>query len=570
MLGQVSRIAQGSRFTLLARAVADRPLFVVEGDYPLAYTDGESIFLPARSAHLQCCSVIAQAGLIGVGSFDRIVMARIAGRHSLQRRYLLLECVRAVSVLRQALPLQLFELTAEIYDGPAPSCPQESLAWARHARRRLPTPPDWMGTIKPLGILRATNRIDASPADHQEATASPEDSLRELDDDEESDRSRILELFSAPIQTPLSSMITRFFGMGRAPGGDRNGGAATPVGGQGVGPVGQRAKPVESVRPVFASAPALPVGFRYPEWDSTANRYRPDWCTVAEYDPPQTTAELRPMPDGDRLLRRELARLGLTHERRRRQPYGDTLDLRALVDMVVHRAAGVDARPDIYECMRRTAHDLSVLVLLDATSSTQDEGSGWRVFDQQREVARRLSAALDELGCRVALFGFFSEGRNAVRFMRIKEFDDRHDSAVHRRLSALEPNGFTRLGAAVRHASHLLKTRAGTTQKLLILVGDGFPYEEGYEGTYAEQDSRQALRESVAGGIGCACLSIGSATRADVIQRVWGEVPHCRLDGPSELAGSVVPILRTSLQRAKATSRSLGSTDGQRSRGELR
>lgn len=566
----MSKIAQGSRFTLLARAVADRPLFVVEGDYPLAHTDGESIFLPERPAQLRYCSVIAQAGLIGVGSFDRHVMARIAGRHSLQQRFLLLECVRAVSLLRQTLPLQMFELTAEIYDGPAPSCAQESLAWARQGRRRLPVPPDWMGTIKPMRILRATNRIDASPADHREATASPEDWLRELDDDEESDRSRILELFSAPIQTPLSSMITRFFGMGRAPGGDRNGGAATPVGGHGVGPAGSQAEQVESVRPVFAHGPALPAGFRYPEWDSTAGRYRPDWCTVAEFDPPQTAAELRPMPDGDRLLRRELARLGLSHERHRRQPYGDTLDLRALVDMVVHRAAGVDARPDIYECMRRTAHDLSVLVLLDATSSTRDAGSGWRVFDQQREIARRLSAALDELGCRVALFGFFSQGRNAVRFLRVKEFDDRHDSAVHRRLSALEPSGFTRLGAAVRHASHLLKTRAGTTQKLLLLVGDGFPYEEGYEGTYAEQDSRQALRESVTGGIGCACVSVGSATQRDVTQRVWGEVPHCRLDDPSELAAAVIPMLRASLRRAKATSRSLGSAGSQRSLGELR
>jgi len=569
-LGQVSTIAQGSRLSLLARAVAGRPTFVVERRCPLAYTDGEQIFLPVQPAHLQRCSVIAQAGLIGAGSLDHRVLARIAGRHSLQRRYLLLECVRALTLLKQILPLQISGLAAATYDGPVPSCPQESLAWARQTRYRLPVPPDWMGTIKPMGILRASNRIGVPPAGHQEVSASREEWLRELDDDEESDRSRILELFSAPIQTPLSSMITRFFGMGRAPGGNRRDGAATPAGGHSAGPVGSHAKPAESTPPVVAAAPALPVGFRYQEWDSIANRYRPEWCTVAEFDPPHTGATVHPMPGGDRLLRRELARLGLTHERHRRQTHGDTLDLTALVDMVVHRAAGLDARLDIYECMRRTAHDLSVLVLLDATSSTLDAGSGSRVFDQQREVARRLTAALDELDCRVALFGFFSQGRNAVRFMRIKEFDDRYDSAVHHRLSALEPSGFTRLGAAVRHASYLLKTRAGTSQKLLVLVGDGFPYEEGYEGTYAEQDSRQALRETVTAGIGCACVSAGSTTRADVIQRVWGEVPHCQLDGASELAPSVIPLLRAALRRAKATSRSLGPTDGQRSLGELR
>jgi hypothetical protein len=544
-------------------------MVVREGDNPSAYTDGESIFLPVSPAHLHRRSVIAQAGLVGIGSFDRHVMARLAGRHALQQRYLLLECVRAVTVLKPILPLEISELTTAIYDGPAPSCPQESLAWARQARRRLPVPPGWMGTIKPMSVLRATNRFGAAPNDG-DATESREEWMRDLDDDEESDRSRILELFSAPVQTPLSNMIARFFGMGRAPGGSRDGGAATPVGGHGVGPVGAQAKAVGPARPLVAHAPTHPVGFRYHEWDCTADRYRPDWCTVAEFDPPPTAAELRPMPDTDQLLRRKLARLGLTHERHRRQPYGDTLDLTALVDMVVHRTAGLDARPDIYESMRRTAHDLSVLVLLDATSSTRDAGSGWRVFDQQREVAQRLTAGLDELGCRVALFGFFSHGRNAVRFMRIKEFDDRYDRAVHQRISALEPSGFTRLGAAVRHASQVLKTRGGTSQKLLVLVGDGFPYEEGYEGTYAEQDSRQALHESVTSGIGCVCVSIGSASQTDVTQRVWGEFPHCQLDDASELAHSVVPLLRASLSRAKATTRSLGSTDGQRSLGARR
>jgi hypothetical protein len=557
----VSNSAEASRFTLLAQTIAGRPISVVEGDYPLAYTDGKTIYLPTTPAHLQCFSAIGQAALIGAGTFDRHVMARITGRHSLKERYLLLECVRAVTTLKQLLPLQISQYIAEIYDGPVPSCPQQSLDWARKARCRLPEPLEWMGTIKPLNMLRTTARVDGPFADDDEQSPAREERLRELDDDEESDRSRILELFTAPIQTPLSSMIARFFGMGRAPGDDRHGGAATPAGGHTVGPVGSQAKPVESLFPVLVHAPTVPIGFRYQEWDFAANRYRPNWCRVAQFDPPYAAAQFPATADGDRVLRRELARLGLTHERHRRQQYGDTLDLTALVDMAVLRAAGVDARMGIYECMRRTAHDLSVLVLLDTTSSTRDTSYGSPVFDQQREVAQRLTAGLDELGCRVALFGFFSEGRNAVRFMRVKEFDDRCDSSVRQRLSALKPSGFTRLGAAIRHASHLLTTRAGTSQMLLVLVGDGFPYEEGYEGTYAEHDTRQALREAAAAGIGCACVSIGSSTRPDVIQRVWGEIPHCRLDDPSELAPSVPPLLRASLRRAKATQKSRRTTD---------
>lgn len=556
----MSEIAEPSRFTLLARVIANRSISVVEGDFPLAYTDGETIFLPASPVHVQRCSAIAQAGLIGIGSFDREVMARIAGRRALQQRYLLLECVRAVTTLKPLLPLQISELVAGVYHGPVSSGPRESLAWARKAQCRLPAPPDWMGVIKPMATLRRTERGEPLLGRHEESSSNRAEWLREFDDEEESDRSRILELFSAPIHTPLSSMMTRFFKMGRAPGGDRQDGAAAPAGGHRIGSVGPHASRVDSACPVVAEAPGPVAGFRYPEWDCTANRYRPDWCGVAEFDPPETAVAPPPIPDGDRLLRRELARLGLAHERHRRQQSGDALDLTALVETMVRRAAGLDTSLGIYECMRHTTHDLSVLVLLDATSSTQDTASGSSVFNQQRDVAQQLTAALDELGCRVALFGFFSLGRNAIRFIRVKEFDDRYDTGAHRRLFALAPTGFTRLGAAVRHANHLLKTRSGTSQRLLVLVGDGFPYEAGYEGTYAEQDSRRALRELAAAGIGCACVCVGSATRPDVIQRVWGEFPHCHLEDPSKLTTSVLPLLRASLRRARATPRSLTST----------
>jgi hypothetical protein len=70
-----------------------------------------------------------------------------------------------------------------------------------------------------------------------------EEALRELDDEEESER--ILELFSAPVRSPLASMLERFFGMGRTPG-ESDGGAELPVGGHTSGPVGRNAKPAQA------------------------------------------------------------------------------------------------------------------------------------------------------------------------------------------------------------------------------------------------------------------------------------------------------------------------------------
>jgi nitric oxide reductase NorD protein len=554
----VSQLVDTSRFTLLAHSVAGRPIQVIEGGYELAYTDGQSIFVPRSPVDLQPASVVAQAALLAIGSFDRQMMARITGHQTLRRRYLLLECKRAAASLESVLPHQLSSLLATLYDGPTPKSPGESLAWSLQARRRLPDPPDWLGTIKPIRMLRAAGQADATIVTPDLTSPPAEDAPPDVDDEEESDRSRILELLSVPLRTPFSSMLEHFFGMGRAPGSDQAGVGEFRVGGRGTGSSRTKTKFAVDVE-VTPGAPTMQVGFRYPEWDFARQSYRSEWCTVAEFDPPDATADSTPLPGDDRMLRRELARIGLSHQRHRRQQHGDVLDFNALVDVVVRQAAGVDSDTRIYECKRRTAHDLSVLVLLDTTGSTREATIGRRVFDQQRELAARLTSALDDLGDRVATFGFFSQGRHAVRFIRVKEFDDRYDVAAQRRLSALSPTGFTRLGAAIRHGTHILDTRGGTSQKLLVIVGDGFPYENGYTGGYAEHDSRKALSEAVIRGIGCVCLSVGSTTDRAVVARVWGGVPYRGLNDSSELAGSARPMFGLALRTAAATKRSIGS-----------
>lgn len=488
-------------------------------------------------------------------------MVRIAGHHSLRRRYLLLECLRAAAALKLVLPLEFSNRMTAIYDGPIPSCPIESLTWSRQARRRLPDPPEWLGTIKPIRMLHASGPGDsASSATQDLSAARAEDALPDVDDEQESDRSRILELFSAPLRSPLSSKLERFFGMGRAPGADGGGVGGRLVVARGTGSSQQSAGLAVDGGSTADTSASL-SGFRYPEWDFARGRYRSDWCTVAEFDPPNASGEPNPLPSAcDRILRRELARVGLSHQRHRRQEHGDILDLNAVVDAVVRRAAGGGPDTRVYESRRRTAHDLSVLVLLDATGSTGESSMGRRVFDQQRTLAARLTAALDDLGGRVATFGFLSQGRKSVRFIRVKEFNDRYDIAAQRRLSSLSPAGFTRLGAGIRHATHILDSRGGTSRKLLVIIGDGLPYENDYTTAYAEQDSRKALSEAVTRGIGCVCLSIASTTDIGVIERVWGDVPHRRLKHPSELSGSVRPLFRSALRIAGATQRSINNT----------
>jgi nitric oxide reductase activation protein len=244
-----------------------------------------------------------------------------------------------------------------------------------------------------------------------------------------------------------------------------------------------------------------------------------------------------------------LARLGLAYERHARQPDGDALDVEALIDFAVLRAAGEPDDERFYEARLRTAHDLGVLVLLDASGSTEEKtSSGRAIWDEQRQLVANLGAGFEEVGARVAAYGFNSQGRH-IRFLRIKDFDDRFDQRARSRLGGMKPAGLTRLGVAVRHGTSLISTKAGTSNRLLVLVSDGFPYENDYyQGPYAEHDTRRALDEAVKSGVGCACISVASSTDQEALERLWGNMPHKSLVEAEELGRYAASLFRQALR----------------------
>ena len=562
---EVQKTGELRRFALLARSVAGRPVAVLGGETERSYTDGEAIYLAELPEPWLSASLVVQASLLAAGSLEVGVMVRLTGRRMVRLRYTTLEAARAAALVGMAMPARVARLLREVYDGAPPCSAWEALAWAAERRRGIPEAPEWLGIVKPIRVLRRGGAGDgAAPTSSEEDRrgGAIEEALRELDDEEESERSRILELFSAPVCNPLASMIQRFFGMGRAPG-RGGGGAELPVGGRAVGPVGANARPILAPSAVTLLPGGEAVGRRYPEWDYRRGAYRRDWCAVAEFDPPNPRPGEQPalLLEEDHRLRHELARLGLSHARRRRQPDGDVIDLTALVELVVGRASGHAGESLVYETRRRTAHDLGVLVLLDATGSTGEPAEGRTVFDEQRLLAARLTVALDQLGDRVASYAFYSRGREAVRFLRVKGFEDHYDHAARRRLASLSPGGYTRLGAAIRHATRVLLDEAGTAMLLLVVIGDGLPYEDGYEHRYAQEDGRRALTEAVTAGVGCVCLGVRTSTEAEVLERVWGAVPHRRLEEVSELRRHVRSLFREALRTAAASRRSTRMED---------
>ncbi|MGA8330158.1 MAG: VWA domain-containing protein, partial [Mycobacterium sp.] len=296
-------------------------------------------------------------------------------------------------------------------------------------------------------------------------------------------------------------------------------------------------------------------GVKYPEWDVNSKSYRGDWCTVVEIEP-VTTASASPAIDAVIGVRRPLARLGMGLHRRHRQPQGDDIDLDAVVEAYVDLVAGSVPAEAVYLDSLRRRRDLSVLLLLDISGSSAEAGTvGRSVHEQQRAAVAHLTVALHDLGDRVALYAYFSQGRSAVSMVPVKRFDDHLDSHVIRRLNSLEPGAYSRLGAAIRHGAAVLEARGGTSRRLLVVLSDGLAYDHSYERAYGAADSRRALSEARRRGTGCVCLTVGAGTDVESLRRVFGSAAHASIARPDDLASVVGPLFRSALRSAEVRRR---------------
>ena len=117
-----------------------------------------------------------------------------------------------------------------------------------------------------------------------------------------------------------------------------------------------------------------------------------------------------------------------------------------------------------------------------------------RVIDVEKEALLIVSEALATLGDRHAILAFNGEGPGRVEIRQLKQFGEPGATeTVRRRIAALEPDGFTRAGAALRHAAVALAAE-DTRHRLLLVLSDGRPNDvDAYEGRYGIEDTAMAV-----------------------------------------------------------------------------
>lgn len=242
--------------------------------------------------------------------------------------------------------------------------------------------------------------------------------------------------------------------------------------------------------------------FLYNEWDQDLGDYKLDWCLVRQRpvpdDPNPFAQDLSDRLKGlVRLIRRQFSMLKPERFKKyRAQPFGDDLDLDALVRAVIEMKSGSFLSDDVYIRRDKRLRDVAVLFLVDLSGSTEEQVNDRRVVDIQKEAITLMAEALDSLGDPFAIYGFSSEGRFRVDLLTVKSFREKYGDKVRHKIGNLEPANLTRLGAVIRHATSRLDEMP-TAVKLMIVLTDGRPYDVEYGSLdYAMADTRKALKEA--------------------------------------------------------------------------
>jgi hypothetical protein len=545
------------RLGLLASALAGRTLQVASGERgEPAWTDGRRIFVDAdTSARGQLEAIAVQSSLLAAGSLEQGVVRRLTRRPALARRYLAVEGQRALAANQHLLPLPLRSLIDSDLAARGDS-PAASMAVAR-SREAIADPPENFGVIRARHLLASSHGGGKSGAT-LERLQQRSRVLIELEEDEDDDVRSSLDLFSSPVGAggALGRFLQRILTMVRQRGGDGAPGADAAT-------HRTRARARAGSKAIFSTEKAGTAegaavagrGKKYPEWDVHRQRYRADWCTVQEVEPHPT--DRAPLALSDAYgLRRSLARLGAGLDSCHRQLQGDDIDLDAAVEARVAAMAGATPDEAVYIDSLRRRRDLAVLLLLDISGSVAEPGAtGKPVHEHQRAAAAALTVALHDLGDRVALYAFHSQGRSAVQLVPVKRFGDDLDTLVMRRLRGLVAGAYSRLGAAIRHGAAVLEERGGASRRLLVVLSDGLAYDHGYERVYGAADARRALAEARRRGTACLCLSIGASTDAEALRRVFGSAAHAAIPGPEQLRQVIGPLFRSALRSAEVRRR---------------
>jgi len=284
---------------------------------------------------------------------------------------------------------------------------------------------------------------------------------------------------------------------------------------------------------------------KYDEWDYTKRGYKDNFCkvypkTLLKTDVSYYKRTLQQNSSTLIGLRKMLTTVNNKYQQQRRQTQGDEFDLDAITDLFVDVHSGHTPSEKIYLSKRKKEKDLSILLLLDVSLSSDGYAAGNKVIDVEKQVSILFGEILNEFNIDFSIDCFYSKTRNHSTYITMKGFDEDWSRAKFK-VGAVQPSGYTRIGAALRHSGALLDKRS-TKNKWIILISDGKPNDyDKYEGKYGINDVKQALRELNERQINSYALAI-EANAKYYLPQMFGQNHYQILTTPVELLQSLVKL----------------------------
>lgn len=468
--------------------------------------------------------------------------------------------------------LVLAALGAELRAGaPENDTPQDSALWARKmaddiralgGKYRGIQPVGLWGRVKPLaGPARATV---SAPRDDDERTQRPRvtkmrrrPAVRQAPEDEDDESTGLwmiqLDDPQEHVEDPMGLQRPTDRDAEADPEGLADSLAELPEARLVTSPEAPR-EILVSNDPPPASVEAAPGtetvdGLIYPEWDYRTESYGQRGAVVREHVAPRGDADWAKEVFARRArllgeVRRRFEGLRARRLRLGRQFDGPDLDLDAYVASQADRRMGLPPDERLYVAWRSARRDVAIAVLVDRSGSTDSWATeNLRIVDVEKEALLVLCTALEALGDPFAILAFSGQSREAVSIAVVKSFAERNGPVVQQRIAGLEPDRFTRLGAAVRHTSGMLVQKPAR-HRLLLVLSDGKPNDvDVYEGRYGVEDTRQAVAEARLQGIHPFCLTVDRHA-PNYMPRMFGAGQYAVLHHPVQLPSALVQVLR--------------------------
>lgn len=562
---------------LVSRAFARRGLLVAR---PVATYEGEAVLLPAQLHNRADAPVLTRYRLLALEQAERMVRgtgavplppdalerdlyfmregatidARIARTHHAMASLLEHErrdaaahrpSLERLSTVERAVELRMRELLAvSPREAELSPTPDASLEWARATARDiraaaagaagaagyrgLPLASIW-------GETRAATSAREEARDDEYDIRRPRSKRKESRDENAPPDAAVQRSSSARDEQQSETPDRRQEDPRQDPTPDPRGSTASPT--------------TDPLQPVPTDD--LPPATLYDEWNAVRGAYLRRAVAVRVHEAATgdgTWARAAAVQHAAtvRRIRHQFERLRARRTFLRRQRNGAELDIDAVVEAAVDRRAGRALDDRLYVDVRPARRGIAIALVIDSSGSTEQQLSeSERIVDVERVALFLAGEALDALGDLYAIYSFGGQGATNVKLSVIKDFSERMNSLVLERIGAIEPEGFTRLGAVIRHVTaQLAHESAG--HRLLLLLSDGRPHDIEYQDRYAIEDTRQAVFEARASGVFPYCLTV-DAQASEYLPRLFGDAGHTVLRRPEQLPKALISVVNALL-----------------------